>query len=123
MISVDAGPVKTGVGPSRSAASPTICSATSTRTATSRATYGVMRDDGISERAIFLVDKTGHIVWAQEVPTFQNIRISTRSCGLCKRLRLETDSPARRRILTAQRAGGRRLARGSQSLACSYSAL
>lgn len=30
------------------------------------ADYGVMRDDGISERAIFVVDKTGTIVWAKQ---------------------------------------------------------
>src|SRR2546423_2729443 len=29
------------------------------------ASYGVMRDDGISDRAIFIVDKTGRIVWAK----------------------------------------------------------
>jgi peroxiredoxin len=28
--------------------------------------YGVMRDDGISERAIFVVDKRGVIVWAKQ---------------------------------------------------------
>lgn len=28
--------------------------------------YGVMRDDGISERALFVVDKTGKIVWAKQ---------------------------------------------------------
>ena len=28
--------------------------------------YGVMRDDGISERAVFVVDKTGTIVWAKQ---------------------------------------------------------
>ena len=28
------------------------------------AAYGVMRDDGIPERAIFVVDKAGKIVWA-----------------------------------------------------------
>jgi peroxiredoxin len=27
--------------------------------------YGVMRDDGLPERAIFVVDKAGTIVWAQ----------------------------------------------------------
>ena len=34
------------------------------------ASYGVMRDDGISERAIFVVDKTGRIAWAKryEIP-------------------------------------------------------
>ena len=32
--------------------------------------YGVMRDDGISERAIFVVDKSGKIAWAKkyEIP-------------------------------------------------------
>jgi peroxiredoxin len=30
------------------------------------ADYGVMRDDGISERAIFVVDKTGAIAWAKQ---------------------------------------------------------
>ena len=30
------------------------------------ADYGVMRDDGISERAIFVVDKAGTIVWAKQ---------------------------------------------------------
>jgi len=28
--------------------------------------YGVMRDDGISERAVFVVDKRGVIVWAKQ---------------------------------------------------------
>jgi peroxiredoxin len=28
--------------------------------------YGVMRDDGISERAIFIVDKSGRIAWAKK---------------------------------------------------------
>lgn len=28
--------------------------------------YGVMRDDGISERATFIIDKTGTIVWARK---------------------------------------------------------
>jgi peroxiredoxin len=28
--------------------------------------YGVMRDDGISERALFVVDKTGRIAWAKQ---------------------------------------------------------
>src|SRR6185369_10025082 len=28
--------------------------------------YGVMRDDGISERAIFIVDKSGRIAWARK---------------------------------------------------------
>ena len=28
--------------------------------------YGVMRADGISERAVFLVDKRGTIVWAKQ---------------------------------------------------------
>ena len=31
-----------------------------------RADYGVMRDDGISERAIFVVDKDGKIAWAKQ---------------------------------------------------------
>lgn len=30
------------------------------------ADYGVMRDDGISERAIFIVDKSGRIAWAKQ---------------------------------------------------------
>lgn len=28
--------------------------------------YGVMREDGISERATFIIDKTGTIVWAKK---------------------------------------------------------
>jgi peroxiredoxin len=28
--------------------------------------YGVMRDDGISERATFIIDKSGTIVWAKK---------------------------------------------------------
>ena len=28
--------------------------------------FGVMREDGISERAIFVVDKTGKIAWAKQ---------------------------------------------------------
>src|SRR5215470_10372268 len=28
--------------------------------------YGVMRNDGISERAIFVIDKTGKIAWAKQ---------------------------------------------------------
>lgn len=34
------------------------------------AAYGVMRDDGIAERAIFVVDRSGKIVWAKryEIP-------------------------------------------------------
>ncbi len=30
------------------------------------ALYGVMRDDGISERATFIIDRTGTIVWARK---------------------------------------------------------
>ena len=30
------------------------------------ADYGVLRDDGISERAIFVIDKAGKIVWARK---------------------------------------------------------
>src|SRR6185369_17200487 len=30
------------------------------------ADYGVLRPDGLSERAIFVIDKTGHIVWARQ---------------------------------------------------------
>ncbi len=42
------------------------------------AAYGVMRDDGISERAIFLIDKAGRIVWAKlyqipEQPDFEAV--------------------------------------------------
>ena len=34
-------------------------------------TYGVLRDDGISERAIFVIDKTGRVVFAKvyDIPT------------------------------------------------------
>jgi len=40
--------------------------------------YGVMRSDGISERAIFLIDKTGTIAWAKlyqipEQPDFEEV--------------------------------------------------
>ncbi|HET9369058.1 MAG TPA: redoxin domain-containing protein [Vicinamibacterales bacterium] len=42
------------------------------------ALYGVMRDDGISQRALFVVDKTGRIAWAKlydipERPIFQDL--------------------------------------------------
>ena len=30
------------------------------------ADYGVLRPDGLSERAIFVIDKTGHIAWARQ---------------------------------------------------------
>ena len=30
------------------------------------AAYGVMRDDGISERAVFVIDKAGRIAWATQ---------------------------------------------------------
>lgn len=40
--------------------------------------YGVMRDDGISQRALFIVDKTGRIAWAKlydipERPVFADL--------------------------------------------------
>ncbi|HUL75025.1 MAG TPA: peroxiredoxin [Vicinamibacterales bacterium] len=40
--------------------------------------YGVMRNDGISERAVFLIDKAGKIVWAKlyqipEQPDFDEV--------------------------------------------------
>ena len=40
--------------------------------------YGVMRNDGISERAIFIIDKTGKIAWAKqyqipEQPDFEEV--------------------------------------------------
>ena len=42
------------------------------------ALYGVMRDDGISQRALFVVDKAGRIAWAKlydipERPVFQDL--------------------------------------------------
>jgi peroxiredoxin len=42
------------------------------------ALYGVMRDDGISQRALFVVDRSGRIAWAKlydipERPIFQDL--------------------------------------------------
>jgi peroxiredoxin (alkyl hydroperoxide reductase subunit C) len=42
------------------------------------ADYGVMRDDGISQRALFLIDKAGRIAWAKlydipERPVFADL--------------------------------------------------
>ena len=40
--------------------------------------YGVMRDDGVSQRALFVVDKTGRLAWAKlydiaEMPIFRDL--------------------------------------------------
>jgi peroxiredoxin (alkyl hydroperoxide reductase subunit C) len=65
MISVDAGPSKRAWAESLGGVSYDLLSDFHPHGHVARA-YGVMRDDGISERAIFLVDKTGHIVWRKK---------------------------------------------------------
>lgn len=63
-ISVDAGPSKKAWAESLGGVSYDMLSDFHPHGDVARA-YGVMRDDGISERAIFLVDKTGRIAWAK----------------------------------------------------------
>lgn len=46
--------------------------------------YGVMRNDGISERAIFIIDKAGKVAWAKlyqipEQPDFDEVLRAVRS--------------------------------------------
>jgi peroxiredoxin len=63
-ISVDAGPAKGAWAASLGGISYDLLSDFHPKGKVA-ASYGVMRDDGISERAIFVVDKTGRIAWAK----------------------------------------------------------
>ena len=64
-ISVDAGPSKKAWADSLGGVSYDLLSDFHPHGEVARA-YGVMRDDGISERAIFVVDKAGVIRWARQ---------------------------------------------------------
>jgi peroxiredoxin len=64
-ISVDAGPSKKAWADSLGGVSYDLLSDFHPHGKVARA-YGVMRDDGISERAIFVVDKAGVIRWARQ---------------------------------------------------------
>jgi peroxiredoxin len=63
-ISVDAGPAKKAWAGALGGVSFDLLSDFHPLGEAARA-YGVMRDDGISERAIFVVDKSGRIAWAK----------------------------------------------------------
>jgi peroxiredoxin len=63
-VSVDAGPAKRAWAEALGGISYDLLSDFHPKGAVA-ASYGVMRDDGISERAIFVVDKTGRIAWAK----------------------------------------------------------
>jgi peroxiredoxin len=64
-ISVDAGPAKKAWADALGGISYDLLSDFHPKGQVATA-YGVMRDDGISERAIFVVDKTGRIAWAKQ---------------------------------------------------------
>ena len=64
-ISVDAGPAKKAWAESLGGISYDLLSDFHPKGQVASA-YGVMRDDGITERAIFVVDKTGTIAWAKQ---------------------------------------------------------
>ncbi len=63
-ISVDAGPAKKAWAESLGGISYDLLSDFHPKGKVA-ASYGVMRDDGISERAVFVIDKTGRIAWAK----------------------------------------------------------
>ena len=63
-ISVDAGPAKEAWAASLGGISYDLLSDFHPKGKVA-ASYGVLRDDGISERAVFVVDKTGRIAWAK----------------------------------------------------------
>jgi peroxiredoxin len=63
-ISVDAGPSKQAWAESLGGISFDLLSDFHPKGEVARA-YGVMRDDGISERAVFIVDRDGMIAWAK----------------------------------------------------------
>ncbi len=64
-ISVDAGPSKKAWADSLGGVSYDLLSDFHPHGAVARA-YGVMREDGITERAVFVVDKAGIIRWARQ---------------------------------------------------------
>jgi peroxiredoxin len=64
-ISVDAGPAKKAWAESLGGISYDLLSDFHPKGQVA-AEYGVMRADGISERAIFVVDKAGKVVWAKQ---------------------------------------------------------
>src|SRR5262245_56601215 len=64
-ISVDAGPAKKAWAESRGGISYDLLSDFHPKGQVA-SDYGVMRANGISERAIFVVDKAGKIVWAKQ---------------------------------------------------------
>jgi len=64
-ISVDAGPSKKAWADSLGGISYDLLSDFHPHGAVA-STYGVLRDDGLSERAIFVVDKSGTIAWAKK---------------------------------------------------------
>ena len=63
-ISLDAGPSKAAWGQSLGGVPFQLLSDFHPHGAVTRA-YGVMRDDGVPDRAIFVVDKAGRIAWAK----------------------------------------------------------
>ena len=63
-ISLDAGPSKAAWGQSLGGVPFQLLSDFHPHGAVTRA-YGVMRDDGVAERALFVVDKAGRIAWAK----------------------------------------------------------
>ena len=63
-ISVDAGPAKKAWAESLGGISYDLLSDFHPKGKVAES-YGVMRDDGISERAIFVIDRTGRIAWAK----------------------------------------------------------
>jgi peroxiredoxin len=64
-VSVDAAPAKKGWSDALGGISHDMLADFHPKGAVASA-YGVMRDDGISGRAVFVVDKAGTIVWAKE---------------------------------------------------------
>lgn len=68
-VSVDAGPAKKAWAASLGGISYDLLSDFHPKGAVASA-YGVMREDGIADRAIFVIDKSGRIAWAKgyEIP-------------------------------------------------------
>jgi peroxiredoxin len=64
-VSVDAGPAKAAWAESLGGISFELLSDFHPKGEVARA-YGVMREDGISERAIFVIDKDGKVAWAKQ---------------------------------------------------------
>jgi peroxiredoxin len=64
-ISVDAGPSKRAWGESLGGISFDLLADFHPHGAVAKA-YGVMRNDGIAERAVIVVDKTGKVAWAKQ---------------------------------------------------------